>query len=96
MRRQVHEPLPYVEKDDVPEAAHTFRLQAQSAAAAAENSALDAAKYARMSHCIKALSAAQAAAQSFNLVCLCSLAFHVQLCTITRVLSPSMRPWTRL
>ena len=47
-------------------------LQAQSAAAAAENSALDAAKYARTSHCIKALTAAQAAAQSFNLVCLCS------------------------
>ena len=47
-------------------------LQAQSAAAAAENSALDAAKYARISHCIKALTASQAAAQSFNLVCLCS------------------------
>lgn len=48
-------------------------LQAQSAAAAAEASTLEASKYARMSHCIKALTAAQAAAQSFNLVCLFSL-----------------------
>ena len=55
-------------------------LQAQSAAAAAENSALDAGKYARTSHCIKALTAAQAAAQSFNLVCLCScLALKLRL-----------------
>jgi len=45
-----------------------YSLQAQSAAAAAENSTLDAANFARMSHCIKALTAAQAAAQSFNLV----------------------------
>ena len=42
-------------------------MQAQSAAAAAEASALDAGKHARMSHCIKALTAAQAAAQSFNM-----------------------------
>ena len=42
-------------------------MQAQSAAAAAEASALEAGKHARMSHCIKALTAAQAAAQSFNM-----------------------------
>lgn len=47
-----------------------LRMQAQTAAAAAETSALEAAKHARMSHCIQALTAAQAAAQSFNLVCL--------------------------
>ncbi len=46
-----------------------LRMQAQTAAAAAETSALEAAKHARMSHCIQALTAAQAAAQSFNLVC---------------------------
>ena len=44
-------------------------MQAQSAAAAAEASALEAGKHARMSHCIKALTAAQAAAQSFNMAC---------------------------
>ena len=46
-----------------------LRMQAQTAAAAAETSALEAGKHARMSHCIQALTAAQAAAQSFNLVC---------------------------
>ena len=45
-----------------------LRMQAQTAAAAAETSALEAAKHARTSHCIQALTAAQAAAQSFNLV----------------------------
>jgi len=43
-------------------------VQAQSAAAAAEASALESSKHARLSHTIAALSAAQAAAQSFNMV----------------------------
>ena len=42
--------------------------QAQSAAAAAEASALESSKHARLSHTIAALAAAQAAAQSFNMV----------------------------
>ena len=42
--------------------------QAQSAAAAAEATALEASKHARLAHTIAALSAAQAAAQSFNMV----------------------------
>lgn len=44
------------------------RAQAQSAAAAAEASALESSKHARLSHTIAALAAAQAAAQSFNMV----------------------------
>ncbi len=43
-------------------------MQAQSAAAAAEASALESSKHARLSHTIAALAAAQAAAQSFNMV----------------------------
>ncbi|KAK9825657.1 hypothetical protein WJX81_006313 [Elliptochloris bilobata] len=41
--------------------------QAQAAAAAAETSALEAAKHARLAHTVAALTAAHAAAQSFNL-----------------------------
>jgi hypothetical protein len=44
------------------------RAQAQSAAAAAEASALESGKHAKLSHTIAALAAAQAAAQSFNMV----------------------------
>ena len=41
--------------------------QAQAAAAAAEASALEAAKHARLAHTVAALTAAHAAAQSFNM-----------------------------
>jgi hypothetical protein len=47
-------------------------VQSQSAAAAAEASALEAGKHAKQSHTIAALAAAQAAAQSFNMVRACS------------------------